>query len=270
MKFEAIIKSSGDDERQGRWMVVREGTVLDSHPDDAVGVDFDIATEFDTDEPAHVIARADGTTYWALGVPEATAAPAGHEFRDLYSMHAVASPTEWALAGRAVQIVEWARTHRFCGRCGQPTEPVVDDRAVRCSSCGLVAFPRLAPAVITLVHRGDEALLARGVRFPRPMYSTLAGFVEPGESVEHAVHREIFEEVGITVDNLVYHGSQPWPFPHSLMLGFTAEWVDGAVAIDAAEIIDAGWYRYDDLPEIPPPVSIARQLIDRWVAERTG
>jgi NAD+ diphosphatase len=169
--------------------------------------------------------------------------------------------------GRAVQLVEWGRTHRFCGRCGTATERQANERSMKCPACGLLAFPRLAPAMITLVTRGDEALLARGVAFRGPMYSCLAGFVEPGESLEGAVIREVREEVGIEVGNVQYRGSQPWPFPHSLMVGFRAEWVSGDIVCDPAEILDAQWYMRDALPNIPPGISIARKLIDAWVAE---
>ncbi len=138
---------------------------------------------------------------------------------------------------------------------------------MRCPACGLVAYPRLAPAMITLVTRGDEALLARGVQFRAPMYSCLAGFVEPGESLEQAVVREVREEVGVEVGNVSYQASQPWPFPHSLMIGFRAEWTGGDIVIDPTEIVDAQWFRRDELPPIPPRISIARRLIDDWVAE---
>lgn len=143
---------------------------------------------------------------------------------------------------------------------------------MRCAACGLVAFPRLAPAMITLVTRGaagpdQEVLLARGVQWSIPMYSCLAGFVEPGESLEAAVVREVDEEVGIVVSNPEYFGSQPWPFPNSLMIGFTATYESGDIVCDPTEIADAGWYRRDDLPMIPPGISIARRLIDAWVAQ---
>jgi NAD+ diphosphatase len=172
----------------------------------------------------------------------------------------------WTIAGRAVQLVEWERTHRYCGRCATPTEPAAGERARRCPSCGLLAFPRLAPAIITLVEREDgRALLARGRTFPIPMYSCLAGFVEPGETLEEAVHREVGEEVGIDIIDVRYWNSQPWPFPHSLMIGFQARYGGGDLVLDEAEIIDANWYAPDDLPPIPPGLSIARRLIDDWV-----
>ncbi len=173
----------------------------------------------------------------------------------------------WTVAGRAVQLVEWARTHRYCGRCGTPTEPAAGERAMRCPRCSLLAFPRLAPAVITLVTRDDgRALLARGRGFPVPMWSCLAGFVEPGETLEEAVRREVREEVGVALADVAYWGSQPWPFPHSLMIGFEARWGSGDIVCDEAEIVDAGWYAPDDLPPIPPGLSIARRMIDGWVA----
>jgi NAD+ diphosphatase len=177
--------------------------------------------------------------------------------------------TTWTLAGRAVQLVEWDRTHRFCGRCGTSTDQAPGERARRCPACGLLAFPRLAPAIIVLVERDDgRALLARGRTFPIPMYSCLAGFVEPGETLEEAVHREVYEEVGITLDGIRYWASQPWPFPHSLMLGFNASYADGDLVLDDREIVDAQWYAPDDLPPIPPGMSIARRLIDDWVERR--
>jgi len=170
------------------------------------------------------------------------------------------------MAGRATQVVEWSTTHKFCGRCATATERVATERCMRCPSCGLLAYPRIAPAVIVLVLRGDEALLARGARFPGAFYSTLAGFVEIGESLEDTIVREVHEEVGIEVKASRYFGSQPWPFPHSLMVGFFAEWAAGEIRADGREILDAHWFRTDQLPMIPPPLSIARRLIDAWVA----
>ena len=136
---------------------------------------------------------------------------------------------------------------------------------MKCPSCGLLAFPRLSPAIITLVRKGEQALLARGVNFRAPMYSALAGFVEPGESLEQCVGREVKEEVAIDVTNIRYVSSQPWPFPNSLMLGFEAEWAGGDIVCDPVEILDANWYSRDDIPPIPPGISIARKLIDRWL-----
>ncbi len=221
----------------------------------------------------HFLGVLDGRAYWGVDVPsDLSLDPSDGAALDLFSLFGRTSEDEWLAAGRAVQIVDWARTHRFCGRCGTPTELAHNERAMRCPACGHMAFPRLAPAMITLVTRGEpgpdqEALLARGVQFRMPMFSCLAGFVEPGETLEGAVIREVREEVGVVVDRVRYLGSQPWPFPHSLMLGFRAEWTSGDIVCDPTEIAEANWYRKDDLPPIPPGISIARKLIDHWLAD---
>lgn len=177
------------------------------------------------------------------------------------------------LAGRAVQLVDWDRTHQFCGQCGARTQASSRERVKRCPDCGHTSYPRLSPAVIVRVERqgenGREILLARNRRATVPMYSVLAGFVEPGETLETCVRREICEEVGLTVKNIRYFGSQPWPFPNSLMIAFTAEYESGEIRLEETELIDAQWFRPDDLPPIPPPLSIAHRLIANFVA-RTG
>lgn len=220
---------------------------------------------------SHFIGLVDGHGWWAVDVPPGDDPSYGAAV-DLRRYHGAVTEHEWVAAGRAVQIVEWGRTHRFCGRCGGRTTEMDGERAMRCPECGLMAFPRLSPAMITLVTRGEpgpdqEALLARGAQWTAPMYSCLAGFVEPGESLEAAVLREVAEEVGLSVRSPSYFGSQPWPFPNSLMIGFRVEYDSGDIVCDPAEIADAGWYRKDDLPMIPPGISIARKLIDAWLAD---
>lgn len=171
------------------------------------------------------------------------------------------------VAGRAAQIALWAQTHRFCGRCGAAAERDGRERCVRCPRCGLSSYPRISPAIIVLVRRGEEALLARSPRLPAGTYSTLAGFVEVGESLEETLAREVREEVGVEVCRPRYFGSQPWPFPHSLMVGFTAEYAGGEIRVDGEEILDARWFHPEQLPRIPPPLSIARRLIDGWLRD---
>ena len=190
---------------------------------------------------------------------------------DLFSLYGSVDETMWRVAGRAVQLVEWRRTHRFCGRCATPTEEAPGERAVKCPACGLLAFPRLAPAVIMLVERDDgRALLARNAMFPMKMFSCLAGFVEPGETLEDAVRREILEEVAIEVADVGYRGSQPWPFPHQLMIGFGARYVSGDIVVDGTEIAEADWFAPDDLPNVPPAgMSIAGTLIQDWIRRTT-
>ena len=181
---------------------------------------------------------------------------------------------EWfQLAGRAVQIVDWDRTHQFCGRCATRLETIPHERAKQCPACGLTNYPRLSPAIIIAVTKHTEAgnrlLLARNHRFPKGRYSVIAGFVEPGESLEECAAREVREEVGIAITNIRYFGSQPWPFPNSLMLGFTADYSSGDIVPEEAEIAEAGWFAADALPGLPPKVSIARRLIDWFVANNT-
>jgi NAD+ diphosphatase len=213
------------------------------------------------------VGTVSGRHCWAVDTDGGSTPIDDSSYVDLMRLFGEADEPTWAAAGRALQLVEWSRNHRYCGRCASPTEDSPGERARRCPACGLLAFPRLAPAVITLVERDDgRALLARNARWPTSMYSCLAGFVEPGESVEAAVRREVFEEVGIEVDGLRYYQSQPWPFPHSLMLGFHARHRSGEIACDGVEIAEAGWFTRDKLPQLPGPISIARWLIDDWVA----
>lgn len=170
-------------------------------------------------------------------------------------------------AACAAQLVRWNKSHAYCGQCGRPTADKADERAKECKDCNLIFYPRLSPAIIVAVMKDGKLLLARSGRFPAGFYSVLAGFVEPGETLEECVVREVFEEVGIWVKNVRYFGSQPWPFPDSLMLGFTAEYSHGEITLDPSEIVDAGWFAADDLPDIPPKISIARRLID-WYVEQ--
>ncbi|MCX9157490.1 NAD(+) diphosphatase [Niveibacterium sp. 24ML] len=176
-----------------------------------------------------------------------------------------------AIAGRAQQLLDFERSHRFCGACGAANEAFDECRAKRCPACGQIAYPRLAPAMMVLVKRdgpaGRELLLAHGARFPGVIYSALAGFVEPSESVEDCAHREVFEEVGLRIKNLRYFGSQCWPFPNSLMIAFVADWAGGEIVADPAEILDAAWFPIDALPPLPHQITIARRLINATIAE---
>ncbi|MFZ5570142.1 MAG: NAD(+) diphosphatase [Thermodesulfobacteriota bacterium] len=193
--------------------------------------------------------------------------PENYELRELRSLFSEMDEEIFWAAGRANQLVHWQQTHLYCGACGRPTQDKSDERAKICTACGLVNYPRLSPAMIVAVLKDDKILLARNKRFQIPIYSVLAGFVEPGETLEACVEREVEEEVGIRVRNIRYFGSQPWPFPNSLMIAFTAEYAGGEIAPDPAEITDAGWYPADDLPRIPSKMSIAGKLID-WFCRR--
>jgi NAD+ diphosphatase len=221
----------------------------------------------------HYLGALDGVACVAVRLPESAPEPPGWRYAGLRSLFFALPDPLLALAARAFQIVDWDATHRYCGRCGTPTRDKEGERAKECPACGLIAFPRVSPAMMVLVTRGREVLLARAHRFPKTMYSALAGFVEPGETIEDCIRREVREEVGIEVGRLAYFASQAWAFPHSLMIAFTAEYAGGDVRPDEAEIAEARWFDCDAVPELPPSVSIARRLIDATVArlaERDG
>ena len=175
----------------------------------------------------------------------------------------------FAIAGRGKQILEFNRTHKYCGRCGKQTSQHGKESALYCSHCDHYYYPRVSPCIIVLVTRGEELLLARSSRFPNGMFSTLAGFVEPGETIEQAVHREVEEEVGVKIGNLRYYSSQAWPFPHQLMIGFHAEHHSGEIIIDDDEIVDAQWWHYTDLPHTPPPAALSGKLIQSYIERLT-
>jgi len=213
----------------------------------------------------HYLGQLGGHHCFTVEVPDGVSAPSGMRFEGLRRIYGQINETLYSVAGRALQIVNWDRTHQFCGRCGSQTRTHATERAKECTRCGLLHFPRLAPAIIVLIQRDREVLLARARRFETPMYSTLAGFVEPGETLEEAVVREVREESGITVKEIRYFGSQPWPFPNSLMIGFTAKYSTGAITASDGENIDVRWFTADSLPQLPGKLSIARQLIDWFV-----
>lgn len=263
------------------WIPIVGNRVIVAETDG--GADFLSGDEpgIDADVEPLLIGVLDGHPVWALDLGEPGAVDLGDapEPVDLRALYGKLDETRWPIAGRAVQLVEFARTSKFCGRCGAATQDHHRDRAKQCPECKLMMFPRLAPAVIMLVERPvegssnpneTEVLLAWGRQFPGRFYSALAGFVEPGESLEETVHREVREEVGVEVTDVTYFGSQPWPFPHSLMLGFRATYVSGDIKIQEEEIVEANWYRADDLPPIPRGrMSIAGWLIEDWL-ERVG
>ena len=214
------------------------------------------------------LGHLDNRNCYAVEVAEGTIPPAGMAFAGLRQVYGHLDEDLFWIAARAVQVVDWDRNHQFCGRCGVPLRTKAGERAKECPRCGLLHFPRLAPAIIVLVERDNQLLLARSRHFMPGMYSVLAGFVEPGESLEGAVVREVKEEVGIQIKDIKYFGSQPWPFPHSLMIGFTATYADGEISLDDKEIEDAGWYTAEKLPRIPGKISIARKLIDGFLAKQ--
>ena len=232
-------------------------TLLDYSDLASLGVDFD---------HGHYLGRLADLDCYAVQLDDALEPPPGASLEGLRALYGRLPDEYFSIAGRAVQILLWDQTHRFCGRCGEPTVNAPAERAKLCPKCGLLSFPRLSPAVIMLVQRGDELLLARNRAFADGFFSVLAGFVEPGESLEEAVAREVHEEVGLDVQDIRYFGSQPWPFPHSLMIGFTAHYAGGEIRLQEDELVEAGWFsRRGALPKLPGKLSIARRLIDSFI-----
>ncbi len=196
--------------------------------------------------------------------------PDGYEWVSLRSQLGKVAPELFNLAGRALQITKWYRDHQYCGVCGNPTTESTSDRACICTECDARFYPRISPCVIGLVKRGDQCLLGRGARHPEGMFSTLAGFIEPGESAEEAFAREVKEEVGVNIENIQYFSSQPWPFPGQLMIAYTADYAGGEIVVDGVEILEANWFDIDTLPYTPPETTISGKLIAHFVAQVEG
>ena len=237
-----------------------EGAALAPHPWVALDALMPLAVR------RHYLGQLEGIDCWAVLLNEP---PPGWRKSPLRAALMQFGEPLMAVAGRAAQVLEWDRAHRHCGVCGTPTELQAGERARRCPACGHTAYPRVTPAMMVLVWRErvtgagstKELLLARSPHYVPGVYSALAGFVEAGESLEECVHREVAEEVDVRVDELRYYGSQSWPFPHSLMVAYTARWVEGEIVPQPGEIEDARWYALDALPKIPPRFSIAGHLI---------
>jgi NAD+ diphosphatase len=213
-------------------------------------------------DAAHAVGLWQERYYRTAWVEKGAMAAPGYEFRKLRSLFDTLDIALMAIAGRGYQIAEWARTHRYCGACATAMQAADNEHCMKCPECGMAAYPRISPAMMVLVKKGDAILLAKHTQSPTGRHSALAGFLEPGESVEDAVHREVFEEVGLKIRDLKYFGSQSWPFPHSLMIAFTAEYESGEITIDPVEIAEARWYGPDDeLPPVALDISIAYALI---------
>lgn len=256
------------------WFAFQNGKILVAKGGDSIAVPVRVPIAVDPLElglhPLRTafLGTANGKGCFAAEVPGTDRAPEGWSFEPMRSLFPVVPEDLFRVAGRATQVLDWDGTHAFCGRCGTPTVGKPGERAKECPSCGLVSYPRISPAAIVAVVRDERILLARARRFAPGLYSVLAGFVEPGETLEECVRREVKEEAGIEVRNVRYFTSQPWPFPNSLMVAFTAEHAAGEISIDPVELADAGWYAADELPRVPDRITVARKLIDWFVEGR--
>jgi NAD+ diphosphatase len=245
---------------KGEKLLVRDGVLeFDDAPPHVVRNSRDLPAVWQDLEPWCEIEEEDAAPPRNSG---ANASP--EEWLDLRAVWQRWGEEAFARAGTAYQYMNWLRHARFCSSCGAPLSPKEEDKGLECGGCGRTVYAPLHPAIIVAVERDGKLLLAHNTRMPGKRYSVLAGFVEPGESLERTIEREVMEEVGIEVQDIRYFGSQSWPFPCSLMLGFTARWKSGELRPDGVELDDAGWFLPDDFPDIPPRLSISRKLIDAF------
>jgi NAD+ diphosphatase len=267
--FPASFSEPGNKDDEGYWFIFRgEKLLVRVGENDRCGIPLLTGLAGLGMEPAHChyLGRFENRCCFTAEAPERVEPAGNMKFHTLRELFYRVNDEWFGLAGYAFQIVHFDQTHRYCGRCGNKTEASRSERARVCRACGLVSYPRVSPSMIVAVIREGKILLAQSPRFKGGFYSVLAGFVEPGETLEECVKREVREEVGLDVKNIRYFGSQPWPFPHSLMVGFIADHEKGEIVPDPNEIADAGWYAADQLPEIPGKISISRRLID-WFVE---
>ena len=258
-----------------RWVLVRDGDVV-TYPqplpegkgvigDDAFPRVEDLPEALRSPTPIYLGASGD-TGYFAGDVPADVDIEAPLSTVSLRSLSGNAGDLAWGIAGYASQMLYWRRTSKCCPVCGTETEGRAQDWGRVCPNCKHVGYPRVSPAVLILIHDGDRILLATKPGWNR--YSILAGFVDSAETLEECVRRETYEEVRLTVEDLAYRGSQSWPFPHQLMVGFTARYAGGEIVVDKDELEHAAWFTPDTLPALPPGVSLSRRLIDAWLADR--
>jgi NAD+ diphosphatase len=215
----------------------------------------------------HFLGYLEGKPCHALEVPADIPESAGYHFSGVRELYGIIPDEELALAAYAVRIIDFDRSTGFCSRCGAETRQIPSRLVKRCTACNYSTRPRYSPAIIVLVKKGDKILLASSPKYPADLHSVLAGFLEPYENFEDCVHREVKEEVGIEVTNIRYFGSEQWPFPDSLMVGFIADFAGGEITIDPNEIASAGWFGRNNLPTLPSPMSISRALIDAWIRQ---
>ncbi len=256
-------------EEPALWFAFRKAEILVVNGSDRPDLPFciELSEHGLVPQRSQYLGLYSGKHCYAAEIHESLPLPAGWSALGLRDLFGLVETTLAALSGRAYQILEWDRNHQFCSRCGTRTELRGDERSRTCPACRYTTYPPVTPAIMILVTHGKKLLLARKPAFPQGRYSALAGFVEPGEMLEDTVIRETREEVGVEIRNIRYFGSQPWPFPHSLMIAFTAEYAGGELRPDGVEIEEARWFEPDQLPKLPPPISISRRLIDTVAAQ---
>ncbi|WP_334166537.1 NAD(+) diphosphatase [Phocaeicola paurosaccharolyticus] len=253
------------------WFVFFKKSVLVKHNEKGGEIPFDDKTPIGNEENLHIL---DIATYYGkqckayfIDEEDVKELPDGCEFIDLRASYDILPLQEYKLAGRAWQILFWDVNTRFCPHCGVKTIQI-SNIGKKCLECNQEFYPNISPAIIVRIHKGDSILLIRAKNFRGTFNGLVAGFVEPGESLEETVEREVMEETGLKINNIKYFGSQSWPYPSGIMIGFIADYVSGEIKIQEDELTSAGFFTKDNLPEIPRKLSIARKLIDAWLQEK--
>lgn len=247
-----------------RWLIFRNSELLVKANGDQVElIDGEMPLDVLAGEPIF-LGTSNGASYLAFQLAAEAAPREDWQSLGLRALFGKLSEDEYTIAGYASQMLFWEYGSRFCPHCGGPTEPVGGDWGRRCTNCGFTRYPQISPAILALVYDGDRVLLTHKAGWG-PMFSIIAGFVEPNESLESCVHREVLEEVGCELAEIEYFGSQGWPFPAQLMVGFLCRYASGEITIDAAELDDARWFHVDELPPLPGKLSLSRQLLDHWI-----
>lgn len=247
---------SSPDQKEGLWFIFSKDALLISMND----ATLPFHPNFELQRSLY-LGTLRGTHIFTGEIAEEKALPSGWQWRSLKSLYSTLDDETFSIAGRALQLIHWDSTTQFCGHCGNPTFHRKNERCRECRVCKHLFYPKLAPVVMVLVKRDEKILLARSPNFPGRCYSVLAGFVDPGETLEQCLAREVYEEVRVKVKNIRYFQSQPWPFSHSLIMGFTCEWLEGEIQIDTLEIEAADWFDISNMPELPPKLSLAYTLI---------
>ena len=248
------------------WFIFNSDKLLiNSKKDDKIPFIKDINVLNITIVRSHYIGTLNGHPCICAEVSPETVTLDGMIFLDLYELYGVLDEDLFLLAGKAIQIINWDKNHQYCGKCGTLTELMDNEMAKICPECGFASYTRISPAVITAIIKNDKILMAKHSYGLKNRYALVAGFIEAGETLEEGVKREVMEEVGLKINNIKYFGSQPWPFPHSLMVGFTCEYESGEINVDGKEIIDAKWFDVDDVTPMPSKISISNELIEWYI-----
>lgn len=252
------------------WFIFCKGDLmLERRPDGTYGIPLseEAPVEVKPWTTIHTITPfADGTAVRTFAIDSPIVGHPRYEMCGLRASYAKLSSDLYQKAGKCQEILYWDQNTKYCGVCGAPMK-LHTEISKRCTECGKEVWPQLATAIIVLIHRGEEVLLVHARNFRGDFYGLVAGFVETGESLEEAVVREVREETSLEISNLRYFGSQPWPYPCGLMVGFHADYASGDIHLQRSELSAGGWFRKDNLPHIPEKLSIARRLIDSWLEE---